>query len=69
MADRQQKRQPKGGEGGSEAMAEERAGAERAFDLWLHRSLHRLYDGVAKEPLPPELLDLIEADRAARRGK
>lgn len=50
-------------------MAEERAGAERAFDLWLHRSLHRLYDGVAKEPLPPELLDLIEADRAARRGK
>ena len=37
-----------------------------AFDLWLRRSLHRLYDGVAQEPVPPELLRLIEADRARR---
>ncbi|WP_237217155.1 hypothetical protein [Falsiroseomonas oryziterrae] len=42
--------------------------AEAAFDLWLNRSLHQLYDGVAAEPVPPELLRLIETDRG-RRGK
>lgn len=41
-------------------------GAERAFDLWLQRSLHRLYDTVAQEPVPPELLRLIEEDRNSR---
>jgi hypothetical protein len=39
-------------------------GVEDAFDVWLHRGLHQLYDAVAKEPLPPELLQLIEEDRA-----
>lgn len=34
-----------------------------AFDLWLQRGLHDLYDQVAKEPLPDELLRLIEEDR------
>ena len=37
--------------------------AEAAFELWLERGLHRLYDGVAKEPLPEALLRLIEKDR------
>jgi hypothetical protein len=41
-------------------------GVDRAFDLWLQRGLHRLYDSVAKEPLPEELLRLIEQDRASR---
>jgi hypothetical protein len=36
---------------------------EGAFDLWLQRELHRLFDGVAREPIPPELLRLIEQDR------
>jgi hypothetical protein len=43
-------------------------GPEAAFDLWLEQRLHQLYDSVAQEPVPPELLDLIEADRT-RRGK
>ena len=42
--------------------------AEDAFDLWLHRSLHELYDSVTVEPIPPELLRLIAEDRS-RRGR
>ncbi|GAN78001.1 NepR family anti-sigma factor [Acidisphaera rubrifaciens] len=37
---------------------------DAAFDVWLQRSLHQLYDTVAREPIPDELLRLIEADRA-----
>lgn len=35
-----------------------------AFNIWLNRSLHKLYDDVAQEPIPPELLRLIEEDRS-----
>jgi hypothetical protein len=38
---------------------------EGAFDLWLQRGLHQLYDDVAREPIPEELLRLIEEDRQA----
>ncbi len=34
-----------------------------AFDLWLKRGLHQIYDDVAKEPIPDDLLKLIEEDR------
>ncbi len=34
-----------------------------AFDVWLKRSLHQLYDNIAREPIPDELLKLIEEDR------
>ncbi len=34
-----------------------------AFDVWLERGLHQLFDEVASEPIPPELLQLIEGDR------
>lgn len=30
----------------------EEDGVDRAFDLWLQRGLHQLYDQVAREPLP-----------------
>lgn len=47
-----------------------KAGAEQegeavdnAFDLWLRRGLHQLYDTVAKEPIPEALLRMIEEDR------
>ncbi len=33
------------------------------FDLWLRRGLHQIYDDVAKEPIPDDLLKLIEEDR------
>jgi hypothetical protein len=36
---------------------------EAAFDLWLQRGLHQLFDEVAKEPIPEGLLRLIEDDR------
>ena len=36
---------------------------EVAFDLWLQKGLHELYDQVANEPVPDELLKLIEEDR------
>ncbi len=41
---------------------------EDAFDLWLQRGLHQLYDSVAAEPIPPELLRLIEADKAREKS-
>ena len=37
-----------------------------AFDIWLQRGLHQLYDSVAKEPIPDELLRLIEQDKSDR---
>ncbi len=46
------------------------AGARRArmktpagFDLWLTRGLHQMFDAVANEPIPSELLKLIEEDK------
>lgn len=39
-------------------------GAEDPFGLWLQRGLHQLYDSVANEPIPAELLRLIEADKS-----
>lgn len=37
--------------------------SDAAFDLWLHRGLHELFDTIAQEPIPAELLRLIEAHR------
>jgi hypothetical protein len=36
---------------------------ESAFSLWLQRGLHKLFDDVANEPIPEELLKIIEEDR------
>jgi hypothetical protein len=35
---------------------------ERPFDLWLHKQLHAMYDEIAAEPLPDDLINLIERD-------
>jgi len=45
-----------GGRGG-------RSTPDAAFDLWLQRGLHAIYDDVASEPVPEELLRLIQEDR------
>ena len=37
---------------------------DAAFDVWLERGLHQLYDDVAREPVPDELLRLIRDDEA-----
>ena len=36
------------------------AGAPDPLDLWLRLGLHRLYAAVAAEPIPPDLLRLVE---------
>lgn len=36
---------------------------DAAFDLWLRRGLHAMFDEVAKEPIPEDLIRLIDADR------
>jgi hypothetical protein len=44
------------------------AQAARAFEVWLQRSLQRLYGSVAREKVPPKLRRLIEGDRGRRSG-
>jgi hypothetical protein len=34
--------------------------AETPFDVFLRRGLHRLFDAIANEPIPPKLLKVIE---------
>ncbi len=36
---------------------------DAAFDLWLNRGLHQLFDAVAGEPIPEDLLKIIEDDK------
>jgi hypothetical protein len=38
--------------------------AERPFDMWLQKQLHAMYDEIASEPLPNDLLNLIDHDAA-----
>ena len=52
--------------GSPEAESKTTQKGEGAFDLWLNRGLHKLFDDVASEPIPDELLRLIEDDRKAR---
>ena len=53
----QRKRKPNG-----EAIGESRP-SDAAFDVWLNRGLHQMYDDVVREPIPEALLKLVEADR------
>ena len=39
---------------------------EDPLDLWLRRSLHGAFDTALKEPVPEDVLRLIEEDRAER---
>lgn len=36
---------------------------DSAFDRWLNRGLHQLFDDVMKEPVPPELLKIVQDDK------
>jgi hypothetical protein len=42
---------------------EKQAKPDSAFDIWLNRGLHQLFDDVANEPIPDSLLKLIEQDK------
>lgn len=57
---------PEGARAEVSARAQPR-GNDRPFDMWLHKQLHAMYDEIASEPLPDDLLNLIEKD-AARNG-
>lgn len=39
---------------------------EDPFDQWLERSLHEAFDAVTQEPIPDDILRLIEEDRDER---
>jgi hypothetical protein len=42
---------------------------ERPFDMWLQKQLHAMYDEIASEPLPGDLLNLIDRDAAKSEGE
>jgi hypothetical protein len=44
-----------------------KASTERPFDLWLQKQLHAMYDEIAAEPVPPDLLNLIDRDAGKSR--
>jgi hypothetical protein len=48
---------------GSGKVAKSGAKPDAAFDLWLKRGLHQIFDEIAAEPIPESLLKLIEDDR------
>jgi len=54
-----------GGSGGEPPKTgpDEETEKDTAFGMWLKRGLHQLFDDVANEPIPEELLRLIEEDR------
>ncbi len=54
---------PKAKEPKQQPVARKSRKTEAAFDLWLQKGLHEIYDNVAREPIPDELLKLIEEDR------
>ncbi len=33
---------------------------DRAFDIWLNRGLHQLFDDVTQEPVPDVLMKIIK---------
>jgi hypothetical protein len=55
---------PRSGRTGETARPRAKASKERPFDLWLHKQLHAMYDEIASEPLPNDLLNLIDRDAA-----
>ncbi len=54
---------PEGGRPGGPVRSKPRSN-DRPFDMWLHKQLHAMYDEIASEPLPDDLLNLIDKDAA-----
>jgi len=63
MAD---KKSEDAGDKSARRMGRDEGEKPEAFDIWLQRGLHQLYDSVANEPIPDELLKLIEQDKSDR---
>ncbi len=56
------------GHTGEAARGKTKSAVERPFDIWLQKQLHAMYDEIASEPLPEDLLALIERDAKAGKG-
>ena len=41
---------------------------QRPFDMWLQKQLHAMYDEIAAEPLPNDLINLIERDASKSKS-
>ena len=41
----------------------------RPFDRWLQKQLHAMYDEIASEPLPDDLVGLIESDAQRKKNE
>jgi len=39
----------------------------RAFDLWLQKQLHSMYDEIVGEPVPDDLIGMTDGDDSTRR--
>lgn len=49
-------------------MSKQSRPTDAAFDVWLNRGLHELFDDVVKEPVPPEILKIIDDDKKSKEG-
>ena len=47
-------------------MGRPRSKVEQAFDTWLDRELQRMFNDVAREPIPDDLLRLIDSGSDGR---
>lgn len=56
---------PLKGRASEAARGKTKAAGERPFDMWLQKQLHAMYDEITSEPLPEDLLALIERDAKA----
>ena len=56
------------GRAGEAARGRTKTAGERPFDTWLQKQLHAMYDEITSEPLPEDLLALIERDAKANKG-
>ena len=45
---------------GASNVGSDEAMVERGFDRWLNRQLHRIYDPVLGEPVPDEMMRLLD---------
>lgn len=43
--------------------AKQSRSTDAAFDNWLNRGLHQIFDDVMNEPIPPELLKLLHSEK------
>ena len=58
---------PERGRAGTPARSKPRSN-DRPFDMWLHKQLHAMYDEIASEPVPDDLLNLIDKDAAKNKN-